>query len=99
MDDLHGQSYQSSMSQLSNNPPSNKQGVGTSGTQAFLLVDAVHFHQADHMPLVSCYSLLTDLGGSQLPNMACLQIISSGGLMGPDLSHPRSPLIVPINVV
>ena len=61
VDDLHGQSYQSNMSQPSNNPPSNKQGVGTSGTRAFLLVDAEHFHHNDHMPLVSYYSLLIDL--------------------------------------
>ena len=71
VDDLHGQSYQSNMSQLSNSPVPNKQGVGTSGTQAFLLVGAVHFHHADHMPLVSYYSLLIDLGGSQLPKMVC----------------------------
>lgn len=69
VDDLHGQSYQSNMSQPSNNPLSNKQGVGTSGTRAFLLVDAVHFHHTDHMPLVSYYSLLIDLSGPQLPSM------------------------------
>lgn len=50
VDTLNGQDYQPTVSQLGTDPPSNKQVVGTSEFWVSLLVDDMHFHQANYIP-------------------------------------------------
>lgn len=67
VDTLNGQGYTPTLSQLGTNPPSNKQGVGTSDIWVSFLVDDMHFRQVNHISDSQTCSFLIDLGGSQLP--------------------------------